>query len=273
MTPDHRPAERAWLPRIQSSVNLAHQRSGRSGLDVIPPALDAVEAPQEPTLAKLSDKVYVRVLEAIVAGEYPPARRLPSEAALAERYGVSRPCVREALARLRDQGVIVSRQGSGSFVQRRPSGAMLRFAPLSSIADIQRCFEFRLAVEVKAAALAAERRRPDEMERIAASFAALEEALKTEIVGADADFAFHAAIADAAGNRFFSATLSMLELHMRTGMDVSRNLSLGQPAARRRLVQDEHLAILEAIRARDTGAAKAAMARHIDNARQRMFES
>ena len=83
--------------------------------------------------------------------------RLPSETELARRFGASRPVVREALARLREDGVIVSRQGSGSYVKRRPDPAVLRFVPVGSIADVQRCFEFRAGLEGAAAALAAER--------------------------------------------------------------------------------------------------------------------
>ena len=78
---------------------------------------------------KLSHQVYDRIFERIVSGEYAESSRLPSESDLSRRFGASRPIVREALARLRDDGLIVSRQGSGSYVQRRPDAAVLRFVP------------------------------------------------------------------------------------------------------------------------------------------------
>ncbi len=65
---------------------------------------------------KLSRQIYERIFELIVSGEYPERSRLPSELELSRRFGASRPIVREALARLRDDGLIVSRQGSGSYV-------------------------------------------------------------------------------------------------------------------------------------------------------------
>ena len=73
----------------------------------------------------------------IVNGEFAEHARLPAETDLARRFNASRPVIRAALARLRDDGVIVSRQGSGSYVKRRPDNAVLRFVPVSSIADIR----------------------------------------------------------------------------------------------------------------------------------------
>ncbi|MEZ7881334.1 MAG: GntR family transcriptional regulator, partial [Rhodospirillales bacterium] len=106
---------------------------------------------------KLSDQAYERILAKIVDGQFPENSKLPAEIELSKQLEVSRPVLRQALARLRQDEVISSRQGSGSFVMRRPASQMLDFAPVGSIADIQRCFEFRAAVEGAGAALAAER--------------------------------------------------------------------------------------------------------------------
>jgi DNA-binding FadR family transcriptional regulator len=91
------------------------------------------------TEAKRSSAIYHQIVELIVTGEFAVNNRLPSEIELARRFGASRPVVREALARLRDDGIVVSRQGSGSYVKQRPDMAVLHFAPFGSIADIQRC--------------------------------------------------------------------------------------------------------------------------------------
>src|SRR5215213_6276662 len=129
--------------------------------------------------AKLSSAIYERLFEGIVSGEFPVNARLPSETELARRFGASRPVVREALARLRDDGLIVSRQGSGGYVKRRPDEAVLRFVPVGSIADIQRCFEFRVGLEGAAAALAAERWEEQDLAEIKAAFAELETCIET----------------------------------------------------------------------------------------------
>ena len=124
----------------------------------------ARERDREP---KLSHQVYERIFELHRLGRVSrSSSRLPSESELSRRFGASRPIVREALARLRDDGLIVSRQGSGSYVQRRPDAAVLRFVPVGSVADIQRCFEFRVGLEGAAAALAAERWEEEDLTEI-----------------------------------------------------------------------------------------------------------
>src|ERR671917_514181 len=166
----------------------------------------AGEAPRPPSAeseAKLSAGIYEKLFERIVAGEFPVNARLPSETELARRFGASRPVVREALARLRDDGLIVSRQGSGSYIKRRPDQAVLQFVPVGSIADIQRCFEFRVGLEGAAAALAAERREALDLAQIGAAYEALETCIRTGALGVDADARFHEAIARATHNHYY----------------------------------------------------------------------
>lgn len=218
------------------------------------------------------DRLYAAIFERIVAGEFQPGERLPSETTLAREFGVSRPLVREALARLRDHGVVQSRRGSGSFVRHRPHRAVLAFAPIGSIADLQRCSEFRAAIEGRAAALAAERHDAKSLARIDAAVAELERVTIACQIGVEADFAFHLAVASAARNTYFEQSLAMLAEQIRVGMTVMRSLSLLKPAERLRLVQDEHLAVVDAIRRRDPAGAEKAMVRHVDNARRRMIE-
>ena len=222
--------------------------------------------------AKLSAGIYQRIFELIISGEFAVDSRLPAETELAHRFGASRPVVREALARLRDDGIIVSRRGSGSYVKRRPDTAMLRFVPVSSIADIQRFFEFRIGLEGAAATLAALRWEDDDLAEIRAAFDELEACIRDGRLGVDADERFHLAVAKATHNDYHVSVQRSLHPHITFGMNLMRNLSLLRTAERLRLVQDEHRAIVEAIAARDAEAAGAAMRTHIDNARQRMFD-
>jgi DNA-binding FadR family transcriptional regulator len=222
--------------------------------------------------AKLSSGIYEQLFERIVAGEFPVNARLPSETELARRFGASRPVVREALARLRDDGLIVSRQGSGSYVRRRPDHAVLQFVPVGSIADIQRCLEFRAGLEAAAAALAATRWEDGDLADIKAAFDEVEACIETGQLGVDADEHFHRAIAEATHNQYHVSVQVSLQPHIAFGMTLTRNLSLRRAAERLRLVQDEHLAVLRAIESRDAEGARAAMATHIENARRRMFE-
>jgi DNA-binding FadR family transcriptional regulator len=221
---------------------------------------------------KLGDRVYGLIVERISRGDYPPQSRLPSEALLAREFRVSRPVVREALARLREDELIRSRRGSGSWVQRTPPRTVLNLAPIGSLADVQRCFEFRVSLEGEAAALAAERRNDDDLAAITAAFEQLERVIEAGELGADADYAFHRAIAKATANRYFVDVLDLLRAHIDAGMQITRTLSLQRPTARLRLVQDEHAAILAAVQKGRGRLAREAMRAHIGNARRRMFE-
>jgi DNA-binding FadR family transcriptional regulator len=222
--------------------------------------------------AKRYAAIYDGIVSAIVSGEFAESSRLPSEIDLSHRFGVSRPVVREALARLRDDGLIVSRQGSGSYVTKRPDDAVLRFVPVGSIADIQRCFEFRVGLEGAAAALAAERWKNDDLADIRSAYEVLETCIRTGQLGVDADARFHQSIARATHNHYHVSVQLTLQAHIALGMNLTRNLSMLRTDARLRLVQDEHRAILTAIEARDNAAARIAMETHIENARRRMFE-
>jgi DNA-binding FadR family transcriptional regulator len=221
---------------------------------------------------RLSGVVYDRILAMIVSGELGLNARLPSESDLSRQFGASRPVVREALARLREDHMIVSRQGSGSYVVRRPDHAVLRFAPIGSLADIQLCFAFRAELESAAAAEAAERHQAHDLNAIHAAYEALERCIAESRLGVEEDFTFHLAVAEATHNSYYVSVQASLRDPVTRGMNVMRNLSLLKPVTRLRLVQDEHRAIVSAIEEGKAEVARVAMREHIVNARQRMFE-
>lgn len=231
-----------------------------------------VDAGTMVSAGKLGDRVYEYILSQIMTGDFAVSERLPSEDELAERMGVSRPVVREALGRLREDGLVTSRRGSGSYVVRRPAPAVGSFAPVSSIADIQRCFVFRIAVEGEIAALAAKVRDREGLTNLRHAFAALEFVCEQGRLGVDEDIAFHRAVAETTGNHFFVTTLNSLHDQIATGIRLNRNLSLIQPKSRLIAVQVEHRAILEAIEKGLEDDARRAMHIHLENARRRVFE-
>lgn len=220
----------------------------------------------------LSDQVYENILSMIVSGEVSVGAKLPTEHVLSEQFKVSRPVLRQALKQLREDGVIASKQGSGSFVQRRPEGAVLDFAPVGSIADIQRTFEFRTAIEGEAAYLAAERRREDDLVQIQAALSELDRCIDEGELGVEADEIFHEAVCNAADNQYFLAARTSMKANILTGLNLTRNLSLTKPQERLELVQKEHYLIFEAIQKRDKEGARNAMRTHVENARMRVFE-
>jgi DNA-binding FadR family transcriptional regulator len=221
---------------------------------------------------KLSDQIYDRIFGLIVSGEFPAKSKLPTEVELSDRFDVSRTIVREALARLRDDGVVVSRQGAGTFVQRQPNQAILGFQPLGSLADVQRCFEFRVGLEGEAAFFAAARRDQQKIGEIARAFEELESIIRQGSVGSVADYDFHLAVARATCNPFFVSVMESLKGHIDFGMNLLRSLSLKKSFPRVQKVQGEHAKIYEAIRDGTPEIARDAMRQHIENARRRMFD-
>jgi GntR family transcriptional regulator, transcriptional repressor for pyruvate dehydrogenase complex len=220
---------------------------------------------------KLSEQIHDQVLALITGGEFPERAKLPTEVELAARFEVSRTIVREVLARLRDDGIIVSRQGAGTFVKRRPDRAW-KLTPLGSISDIQRCFEFREGFEADMAAWAARRADRTTIKRVGGAVEAYEDAIKDGKPGSHADFDLHYVIAEATRNRFFVSVMTSLRDHIMFGMNLSRDLSRISPTARLKAVREEHRRVFDAIRARDPELAHEAMRAHIEKARFRIFE-
>lgn len=221
---------------------------------------------------RLADQVYEKILTAIIQGDFPAGEKLPTEMVLCARFGVSRPVLRQALKQLKSDELIVSRQGSGSFVKRKPDGVVLNFSPVGSISDIQRTFEFRAAIESEAAALAAQRHSLDDLKRIKEALADLERCVQTGEVGAGADEAFHMAVCAASGNHYFENARSSMKSQIVLAMTLNRQLSLASPETRLLKVQEEHEQIYEAIRSGNAQAAYKAMRDHIESARRRVFD-
>jgi len=244
-----------------------------SGQDqAVDPATPETEKPKRAKPGSLVDRVFDRLSESIVNGDYPPDAKLPGEHELAAMFDVSRPIVREALGRLRKQGTVYARQGAGNFVAASPRGTTaVGYAPVETIGDIQRCYEFRLAIEPQAAFYAAKRRDAQAIAEIAAALEQLQDATRHHLHRSDADFAFHKAVTDAANNHYYSSSMEALRQHVAVGMHL-HGLSLMGPRLKLERVFDEHKAIYEAIAAGDAEAAQAAMRRHLEGSRDRLFE-
>src|SRR6266567_3625693 len=113
-----------------------------------------------PAPRSLTGELVARLTDDITSGKIPPGSRLPTEQELSAATGVSRTVVREAVAALRADGLVITRQGLGAFVasdvQRRP----FRIDPseLKSRTDVLQILELRMSLEIEASGLAAERR-------------------------------------------------------------------------------------------------------------------
>jgi GntR family transcriptional repressor for pyruvate dehydrogenase complex len=222
----------------------------------------------------LFEQLASTIEDLILAGQLKPGERLPSEGALAARYGVSRPVVREALARLRVRRLIETQNGTGTFV-RHPepkdlTETLMRHLQLASTGSqaVANLYEARLAVELMSAQLAATRATEEELEEIHSHLQTMRDRQTAESDWTRADLAFHQAVAQAAHNPFLLTFLHPLTTVIE---DISRSGHRDPTAVRRGLKAHER--IWAALKARDGEAAAAAMRDHLDDSRNRLEET
>ncbi|RKQ97036.1 GntR family transcriptional regulator [Kushneria sinocarnis] len=227
----------------------------------------------QPTRApQLAEQVARQLTRSIHSGEWRQGQRLPTEAALGERFGISRSVVREAISMLRNAGLVTSRRGSGSFVTESPTVALHMPLPSASLSSVIRLLELRRALEVEAARLAATRRTPAQLRRIRNAVIEIDEAVEAGEAGVDQDMAFHRSIAEACGNEHFTAVIDFYNRFLHHAITLTRTNE-----ARRTVfmtqVMAEHDDIVEAIGRGDAEAAARAVCRHLDNAEWRLSQA
>jgi len=208
----------------------------------------------------------------IRAGHYKPGERLPTEQELMGRFDVSRTVVREAVASLKAEGLVVTRQGSGAFVVQNPTGKPFRIVSddLQSITEVLNVLQLRLAVEVEAAGLAAMERNGRALDEIGRCLNRIDEAVEAGGAAIEADYEFHLAIARATGNPYFERFMRFLGTVLIPRQTVRAGIE--DPRARRDYldqVQAEHRAIHAAIAAADPDAARTAARAHLEAGRER----
>jgi GntR family transcriptional repressor for pyruvate dehydrogenase complex len=224
-----------------------------------PPASDEVARPRG-----LADQI-VRALQArIETGELAPGARLPTEQALGQRFGVSRAVVREAIARLKADGYVATRQGAGAFVAGEPGRASFRLPAEGELdaAELAQLFELREAVEVATARLAAERRTRADLGAIRRALEDVSRAIDAGTDGVAADGAFHRAIAAATHNAHLQRFVEFLGFHFAETRRPAWT-DPGRRARRPHAAQREHERIYAAIARGDARGAERAAANHL----------
>ena len=187
--------------------------------------------------------------------------RLPSERSLAEQFKVSRSSVREAIRSLELQGMVVTKQGAGTFIntENLESVVALLATSLSSGSQtLQEIFEVRHLLEPQIAAVAAQRASLEEIEGLGEILEEQQQQISRGETGVDSDTAFHFALASATHNSALIKVVSAVEDILR----LSRDHSLQEPGRAQRSLAS-HQQILHMVEAGDTKGAQQAMEHHL----------
>jgi DNA-binding FadR family transcriptional regulator len=243
-------------------------------------------AERQPGRKNLVGKVSEKLRQAIIAGDFSPGDKLPSEAGLTERYEVSRTVIREAIASLRADGLVEARHGVGVFVlasqpqaaragraeSGAPGASALQPVDASRISSMIEMLELRAAVEIEAAGLAAARRSPAQMEAIFERYDDLTGLIAEGKPTTAADFAFHLAIANATNNPRFREFLEMMGRAVIPRSALQDGRTENTAAGYLEQIQAEHRQLADAILARDEEAARDAVRTHLKGSLQRYRE-
>ena len=219
----------------------------------------------EPKVGRRLYEDIVQQFHALIRqGELEHGARLPSERAMAEQFKVSRSSVRAAIRSLELQGLVVTKRGSGTFIntQDLDSVVALLASTLSSGPsapdNLDDIFEMRHVLEPQIAAMAALRANPEEVARLGEILEEQERQIANGETGVDADTAFHFALATATHNAALVKVVSAVE----DILSRSRNQNLQAPGRPCRSLAS-HRRILESIKTGDSEQARRAMEHHL----------
>jgi len=218
-------------------------------------------------IPRVSDFIVSQIEEMILDGALKPGDRLPAERDLSQQLDVSRPSLREALVILEAKGLIRSRRGGGTFVSDAiassitdPIMALLEKRPETAF-DI---LELRLALEETTAQLAAFRANETDRKILRRRFEALESTYDQpdRSANAEADVAFHVAIADASHNVALVHVMRSLFTILHTTILDNLNRIYKTPEGQD-LIRDHHRHIFDAVISGDADAARVAARTHL----------
>lgn len=219
-----------------------------------------------------SDQVLEALVRMIGLADARSETKLPKERDLAEQLGIGRPMVRESLSKLETLNIVTRRQGSGLYIvppEKRSAEALVlaeQVTPLSA-RSIAEAMAVRALLETETARLAALNHEQIHLDRMEIEIDRLRESGAQGRLAAEADEAFHRALASASGN----ATLAqVLDLFLR--LSWRRRLAYFEKTERGEQSISDHKRILDAVRSGDPDAARAALRSHLVSA-ERFWES
>jgi GntR family transcriptional repressor for pyruvate dehydrogenase complex len=213
-----------------------------------------IKRPAEVVIEQISDLISRRVLK--------PGDRLPPERLLAERFGISRGAVREALRRLEFFGIVKTSPQSGSVIETLSEHVLLGLIANIVNSDAispEMLIEVRTAIETLSVRLATERASPHQIEEIRQAQLRMREQAEAGAFTLEEDLLFHLKIAEATGNYLLRSLIALL------GPDVLRfsHLHATYRDGRMHEAAKEHEGIIEAMESRSIDEAERRMVAHL----------
>lgn len=211
--------------------------------------------------ARLYEQIVEQIEASILRGDLKPGEQLPAERELAQRFGVSRTAVREAIKALREKGLVQPFSGRGTFVtsgksqsMRHSLDAMVKFGGEESSSHLA---ELRSILEPDIAALAAERGEEQHFTAMREAVAKMDASHDDADSYIEADLDFHLALAEAAGNPLILSLIDSI-----VGLLREQRTGIFQVEGGPERGQRHHKQILAAVASRDSDAARKAMRAH-----------
>lgn len=217
--------------------------------------------------SRLYEQIVQQIEESVLNGTLKPGDQLPAERELAQRLGVSRTAVREAVKALREKGLVEAYSGRGTFITDGTSHAARQSFDLMIKVGQQEghthLAELRLLLEPGIAALAAERIDEEHLAALREAVAVMDRAQEDPSAYIEADLDFHLALAEAVANPLI---LSMIDSIV--GLLREQRIKIFNVEGGPQRGQIHHKHILEAVEQRNPGMARTAMSAHLEQVRQ-----
>jgi len=217
--------------------------------------------------SRLYEQIVQQIEESVLNGSLKPGDQLPAERELAQRLGVSRTAVREAVKALREKGLVEAYSGRGTFITdgtthaaRQSFDLMVKIGQQESSTHLA---ELRLILEPGIAALAAERIEEEYLAAMREAVAVMDRAQKDPAAYIEADLDFHLALAEAVANPLILSLIDSIVGLLREQRIKIFNVEGGPQRG-----QVHHKRILEAMERRDPEMARSAMRAHLEQVRQ-----
>jgi len=217
--------------------------------------------------SRLYEQIVQQIEESIVAGDLKPGDQLPAERELAQRFGVSRTAVREAVKALREKGLVEAYSGRGTFITDGTTQAVRQsldlMVKIGQPEGSSHLAEVRAILEPEIAALAAIRIQESELATIREAFAVMDRAGEDPDTYIEADLDFHLALAEGAGNPLILSLLDSI-----VGLLREQRLRIFRVPGGPQRGQVHHKRILAAVEGHNPEEARAAMRAHLEQVRE-----